>query len=126
MILLKQTEKIRYHINILAEEKSKLKNSFSLSKDAFSSLLNKLHKNVFNNAAANLKSGFERCGIHLLNKERILFPFLVNIPAPILLNETTKIRFLLWITACQHCLKECYMVKMNHSNSAKKTSTCGT
>ena len=58
--------------NVLEEEKSKLKGSFSLSKDAFPSLLNKLHINVYNNAAANLKSGFEKCGIYPLNKERAL------------------------------------------------------
>ena len=58
--------------NILAEEKSKFKGSFSLSKDAFPSLLNKLHTNVYNNATANLKSGLERCEIDSLNKRRAL------------------------------------------------------
>ena len=48
---------------------------FSPSKDAFPSLLNKLHTNVQNNAVANLKFGLERCEIYLLNKKRAL-PFI--------------------------------------------------
>ena len=49
--------------NLLEEEKNKRKGCFTLSKDSFPSLISKLHTNVDNNAASNLKSGFEKCGI---------------------------------------------------------------
>ena len=58
--------------NLLEEEKNKHKGCFTLSKDSFPSLLSKLHTNVYNNAASTLKSGFEKCGIFPLNKDRAL------------------------------------------------------
>ena len=44
----------------------------SLTKDSFSFLLNRLYKDVCSNAVANLKSGFEKCGLFPLNVEKPL------------------------------------------------------
>ena len=44
----------------------------SLAKNSFSLLLNRLYKDVCFNAVANLKSGFEKCGLFPLNVEKPL------------------------------------------------------
>ena len=85
--------------NLLEEEKSKRKGCFTLSKDLFPSLLSKLHTNVYNNAASNLKSGFEKCGIFPLNKIELFLPFPVEVMVQTLI-QPMKIHFLLWMIVC--------------------------
>ena len=66
---------------ILEDEKRSCREKpCSLAKDSFSLLLNRLYKNVCSNAVANLKSGFQKCGLLPLNVEKPL-AVLPHVPA---------------------------------------------
>ena len=58
---------------ILEERKRASKGKASgIPKDIFPMLLKSLHDAVYSNATGNLKSGFEKCGLCPLNKEKPL------------------------------------------------------
>ena len=44
----------------------------NLAKDTFPLLLKRLYKEVYSNAASNIKAGFEKCGLFPLNMEKPL------------------------------------------------------